>query len=358
MFWNLVFPIGLGILFACTFGNAGNMMETLEPIDVAYVENHPADEEFETVLEEMDAADDPLIILHKMNQKEADAALKDEEVLGSFVNGEELTLYVKDEGINQSILTAFLNEYESTSDTIAEVAANHPENLEAVIAAMSENMNIIAQQEGKGNTAPAMVEYFYALIAMSCLYGCYMGLACAVEIKADMSPLAARRVVASTNRFMIMLADLLSSLTVQFFISMFSVFVLRYALGFELGDNLPMISLVVFVGDFIGITFGMFVGSLGRWSENVKTAITLAIVMFACFLSGLMVGNMYYIIEDICPVLNRINPAALIVDSLYSLSIYDTYERFSRNMAGLVIMAVLLIIGSFAAIRRERYASI
>lgn len=358
MFWNLVFPIGLGILFACTFGNAGNMMETLEPIDIAYVEDQPADEEFETILEEMDKADEPLIILHKMDQTAADKALKDEEVVGTFVNSSDITLYVKEEGINQSILTAFLNQYQSTSSTIAEVAAAHPENLEAVIAAMNKDMGMIAEAKEKETAMPAMIEYFYALIAMSCLYGCYMGLACAVETKADMSPLASRRVVASTNRFVIMLADLLSSLTVQFAISMFSVFVLKYALNIELGDNLPMIALVVFIGDLIGITFGLFVGSLGRGSENVKTAITMAIVMLCSFLSGLMVGNMYYVIEDICPLLNRINPASLIVDSLYSLSIYDNYEQFSKNMTGLVIMAVLLTIGSFAAIRRERYASI
>ena len=277
---------------------------------------------------------------------------------GIYYNSEELKLYVNEEGIYQSILQTVLQEYEKMQSTITKIGMEHPENLEAAMEAMTNDTTMLVEENYTSGSMNASLEYFYALIAMSCLYGCYLGLRCAVEIKADLSTLAARRVVGSTNRFVIMLSDLLASIVMQFATSMLAVLYLRYVLGIQMGNKMLWIALTVLIGGIIGITTGLFIGSIGKAKESIKTGITLGVVMSECFLSGLMVENMYYVVEDFCPLLNRINPAALIVDSLYSLNIYDTYERYSRNMLGLLAMAVLLCIGSFAAIRRERYASI
>ena len=57
-----------------------------------------------------------------------------------------------------------------------------------------------------------------------------------------------------------------------------------------------------------------------------------AVTMTFCFLSGLMVGDMRMNIENSCPIINKINPAALITDSFYALEIYDTYDRFLTNI--------------------------
>ena len=80
--------------------------------------------------------------------------------------------------------------------------------------------------------------------------------------------------------------------------------------------------------------------------------------MTFCFLGGLMVGNMKDIIERTIPFINRINPAALIADSFYSLSIYDNLNRYMLNTGILVIMTVVLALLSFCLVRRERYDSI
>ena len=59
-----------------------------------------------------------------------------------------------------------------------------------------------------------------------------------------------------------------------------------------------------------------------------------------------------------CPLLNRINPAALISDALYSLVVYPSYTRFFTNIAGLLLLSALFCLGGLALVRRKKYASL
>jgi len=80
--------------------------------------------------------------------------------------------------------------------------------------------------------------------------------------------------------------------------------------------------------------------------------------MLDCFLAGLMVTGMYQLVEKYVPVINRINPAALMVKALYSLNIYETYTRYNQCIFTMLGITALLCIGSYLLVRRERYASI
>ena len=155
-----------------------------------------------------------------------------------------------------------------------------------------------------------------------------------------------------------MTVDILSALAEQFLFTMFSVFYLKYILGVNFGSHMLPLMLVALVGSFIGTATGFFIGSFGGMRQETKIGISVAVTMSECFLSGLMVGNMYHIIQEICPILNKLNPASLIVDALYSLDIYSDYTRFGQNLGILCVIAALLCTGSYLMVRRERYASI
>lgn len=71
-----------------------------------------------------------------------------------------------------------------------------------------------------------------------------------------------------------------------------------------------------------------------------------------------MNNAMKNIIEHYAPLLNRINPAALISDAFYCINVYDDTTRYTRNLMTLSIMCIALIIVSFCLVRRERYDSI
>ena len=92
--------------------------------------------------------------------------------------------------------------------------------------------------------------------------------------------------------------------------------------------------------------------------QKIQNGICVGVSMFCCFCSGLMVGNMKMIIARFAPWFNKINPAALITDSLYYLNIDSDYSRWSRAMITMTVMTVVLILLGFIISRRKKYASL
>ena len=57
-------------------------------------------------------------------------------------------------------------------------------------------------------------------------------------------------------------------------------------------------------------------------------------------------------------VLNKINPAAVITDAIYSVSVYDDPGRYTTDIVILIIMSLVVGIVTFIITRRECYDSI
>ena len=86
--------------------------------------------------------------------------------------------------------------------------------------------------------------------------------------------------------------------------------------------------------------------------------INLCITLFSSFLSGLMMGGIKHLIEEYCPIINRINPASLISDALHSLNIYDDYKRYAQCMVIMLVMSAVLLTAGIVIARRETYDNI
>ena len=67
---------------------------------------------------------------------------------------------------------------------------------------------------------------------------------------------------------------------------------------------------------------------------------------------------MKYIIDSNIPLLNKINPASMITDGLYSLYYFDTYNRFIFDIVSLIIFSLVMILLSIRGLRRTKYDSI
>lgn len=359
VFWNLCFPIILGTLFVVTFGGYMQKEEVFLTVETAYVCEEGKNAGFEEMLDTLQEGEEPLLSVKTCSMEEAKRLLLEEEVHGIFVNeADDVHLYVKEQGITESILKTILSRYQQSEAMMMKILNEHPEKLEELLDGMREEVSYVTEEKYTDASMDSMMEYYYALIAMSCLYGCFAGVVCAVSNKADITPLGARRCIASTNRFAALAADLVSAFVLQFCYTTIAVLYLKYVQKISFGDKMPYLLLVVAAGAWIGIATGFFIGSIGKAKEGTKTGLALSITMLECFLSGLMVGNMYHVVQRICPVINKINPAALIVNALYSLDIYSDYRRFWQNMEIIGIISLLLIIGGFWVVRRERYASI
>ena len=103
----------------------------------------------------------------------------------------------------------------------------------------------------------------------------------------------------------------------------------------------------------------MFIGSLPKpVSEGAKMGIGTAISMILSVMADLCANGVKNLIEHTAPIVNRINPAALITDSFYSLNTFDSYERYCRNIITLVVMSAVFLSLTIIMMRRNRYASI
>ena len=369
LFWVLLFPMILGTMFYVAFGNLNNTTENFHTIPVAVcIEDEAAGKPF---LEVMDAlsedGDTPLVSVTETDWEDAMKRLEEDEVRGIFQVGEEVTLSCAQAqnnnanatlSIEQSILEAVLREYKANMAAILEIMEKKPEKLTEAVSLISSQASYGKELSLTPGNMDAIIQYYFNLIAMACLFTSFAGAYVAINNQANLSALGARKCVSPMGKFLSVTAQLLSCLLVQFISVAVNVLYLFYVIKVDFGTALPNLLFTSFIGCIMGVSFGFFIGCIGRLSENVKMGIMIASSMLCCFLSGLMIGNMRVVIEDFCPFINDVNPAVLISDSFLTLNIYGFGERYGANLAFLLLFAVFFVTAGCLMIRRKNYASL
>lgn len=363
MFWILLFPIVLGTLFKLAFGNFSEG-EQFVTIPVAVVsDGSETAEQMITVLDELtkEENDSLLKVLHA-TEAEAKELLEAKEVDGIFFVTDELALSIsaqmKNSKLNQSILQSVAEQINGKFAIINDVLEAHPEKIMDVIDSFDDEMEYITEKAFTSGNMRVETQYFYNLIAMACLYTSMTGMVIAVRSQANLSDIGARKNVSPVHKMVSITAEILANIILQTLCVVVSVLYLVFILKIDFGVSLGLLIFVTFIGCVTGVALGFFVGCLGKAKEETKIGRLMAVSMTCCFLSGLMVGNMRMIVEGFCPFINRINPAALITDSMYALNIYDTYDRFAQNILTLLALAVAFSVGGFFVVRRQKYASL
>ena len=355
-FWPLIFPLLLGTMFYFAFGNIDDA--DFETVQVGIVKEKEPDTLFLMFLNQIGNNGNHLISTLELSEADALSQLENEQISGIYYVGKAPTLTVAANGIPQSILQSVLSSYETGKNTIQQIARTHPSGLWNGIQQMINQQETITQVSLGGHTINGTVQFFYALIAMTCLYGCFIGFGSAITLQANITALAARRCVTPTHKLKLILSEQIASFLLGYFDVIVLLVYLRYILKLDFQGKIGPMLLISFFGSLIGVSIGIFVGSLGKMKEGVKIGIILGISMICSFLSGLMNNTMKDIVEKNAPFINRINPAALISDAFYCINVYDDLERYYRNLITLAVMSVVLVTVSFLLIRRENYDSI
>lgn len=362
MFWALTFPLILGTLFYLSFGSLG--IESTgdsdwDTVKVAVIqdgsssENHKA---FEKFLEQMDG--EILDIQDISEESKALDALIEEKILGIFYVKETPSLTVSKNGIHESILTSVLETYNRNAAMFQKIAMTHPDRLPDAAAAMENYRQTTSEVSLGGKSMNPNSQYFFALVAYACLSGAFLGVKSTFDSQANLTALGARRSITPTHKLKLIIIDLLVLCMIHFVNILVLCLYIAHIHGISLGDNPGALLLVDLMGSMIGICLGIAIGSIARLSFSMKMGFTVLFTLLPGFLAGLMFGNMKNIIEQNCPIINRINPAAVLSDAFYCMSVYYDIERFTRCLAILAIMSVLLLGIAFLSIRRERYDSI
>lgn len=359
IFWPLVFPLLLGTFFHFALGNIGEA-ETMQTVPVAVVIAHEDAETpyFIQFLDTISQGEDPILKVESFTREEAENALAQQTVHGIFEVDGEPSLTVLKSDAPSSILETVLRIYTEHAQVMKTTLEHHPENLPAVMESMKEDAVYSENVSLGGTSLEFSTQFYYALIAMASLYGGYMGLYAAMKLQANITPLGARRCITPTHKMKLILSELISSFVLHMSNLLILLAVLQYLYQVPLGGNPGYTILIAAFGVLIGVSFGFFIGAAVKGGEGLKVGIITCFSMISSACAGLMNPNIKISIQRSVPLLNQLNPAAVITDSLYSVHIYNDPARMWESLSILGIMSLVLIFASFFVTRRERYAGI
>lgn len=369
LFWVLVFPMILGVMFHIAFANINNATETFHTIPVAAcVEDGSQSDGFREVLDSLSSeGETPFLKVTYTDWEEALSLLEENSVRGIFKVGDDVSLTCAPSNsgsasstlaIEQSILESFLREYRTNAAAITEIISTNPAMLNEVLSLMETDTAYKKELQLTEGNMDNMIQYFYNLLAMACLYTSFAGSMIAVKNQANLSTLGARKSVAPKGKFLSVTAQFTACLLTQFACIAINILFLVYVLKVDFSTSVPLLMLTAFVSCIMGVSFGFFVGCIGKMGEGLKMGVMIGVTMVCCFLSGLMVDNMRSIVEAICPLINDINPAVLISDSFLTLNIYGVTERYANNLLLLLLFSGILLCTGSLMIRRKTYASL
>ncbi len=359
IFWTLLFPILLSVFFSMAFSNLYTA-ETFHKIPIAVVDSeaYRADTIFRGALQAASSGENALFSVTAVSLDKARELLSSGSVAGYVDVRGGLHAVVSSSGLNQTILKSFLDGYLQMSHTAQTLLKQNPA---AAVTGLINDLFVQRSYTRPLGTIPkpeTLLAYFYALLAMTCMYASFFGSHEVMGIQANLSAEGARVSAAPVHKLKVFLAGLSACMLIQYSEMLIVIAFLRFALGIDFGSQTGYVLLLSFVGSLMGITFGGAVAATGRKSEGATTGILVSVSMILSFFSGLMFVEMKYIVANAFPLAAYINPATLVADGFYALYYYSDHGRFWLNAGLLAAFSALFCLFIYRAIRRRKYASL
>ncbi len=365
IFWTFLFPILLATLFNMALSNLSSA-ENFSEIKIGIINNdeYKKNMDFIKAIDSVSSSNNSsgesnLFDITYTSKDEMDKLLEDSKIEGYIYFDNGIELIVNKSGINQSIIKGFLDDFKQSTSTMATIISNNPAAVQNGLLNSISNRTDYLKEVAANKSAPnTIVNHFYTLIAMACLYGSFCGLKEVTAIQANLSPQGARVNVAPTHKLKLFLASIFAATTVQLAEIFILLGYLILILKVNFGNQLGYIALTCVIGTITGVTFGTCIASIIKKGEGLKIAILIGVTMLMSFLSGMMDVKMKYIVSTNVPILGYLNPANLITDSFYSLYYYSTHTQFFTDIALLCGFAAVFSIITYLVLRRQKYANL
>ncbi len=359
LFWTLVFPILLATFMYMAFGNIYEQDEMFSNIKVAVVTEDESANGLNYMLDALSDGDDALLSVTRMSESDAEKLLADEEVEG-IIYTDDVKLTVAESSVNASILETVLSEYKQYEHALKDIYKDGTEpkgDMSNLVEKLSEQRSYYTEKSSTEGSQNVYNNYFYAIFAMSCLFASLSSIEMMSNLQANVSATGKRKNVSPQRKMTFVLAEFAALLLIHFVVEVIS-FIYMSCIGVDFGDRVWEILLTLFVGCFIGLAIGVIVGAISKLAEGTKIGIVIGISMVMSILSDLCINGIKYEIQQHVPIINKLNPAALISDSFYALNVYSDHQVFTENIVIMTIEAVVLIAVGILMVRRNRYASV
>ena len=359
IFWTLVFPILLATFMYMAFGSIYEQDEMFSNIKVAVVTEDESANGLNYMLDALSDGDDALLSVTRMSESDAEKLLADEEVEG-IIYTDDVKLTVAESSVNASILETVLSEYKQYEHALKDIYKYGTEpkgDMSNLVEKLSEQRSYYTEKASTEGSQNVYNNYFYAIFAMSCLFASLSSIEMMNNLQANVSATGKRKNVSPQRKMTFVLAEFAALLLIHFVVEVIS-FIYMSCIGVDFGDRVWEILLTLFVGCFIGLAIGVIVGAISKLAEGTKIGIVIGISMVMSILSDLCINGIKYEIQQHVPIINKLNPAALISDSFYALNVYSDHQVFTENIVIMTIEAVVLIAVGILMVRRNRYASV
>lgn len=368
IFWTLVFPLLLATFMYMAFDNIYEQDEMFRNIKVAVVTEDESANGLNYMLDALSDGDDALLSVARMSESDAEKLLADEEVEG-IIYTDDVKLTVAESSVNASILETVLSEYKQYEHALKDIykdgiglqqymsGTSGVDDMSDIVEKLSEQRSYYTEKASTEGSQNVYNNYFYAIFAMSCLFASLSSIEMMGNLQANVSATGKRKNVSPQRKMTFVLAEFAALLIIHFVVEVIS-FIYMSCIGVDFGDRVWEILLTLFVGCFIGLAIGVIVGAISKLAEGTKIGIVIGISMVMSILSDLCINGVKYEIQQHVPIINKLNPAALISDSFYALNVYSDHQVFTENIVIMTIEAVVLIAVGILMVRRNRYASV
>ncbi|WP_321385636.1 ABC transporter permease [uncultured Enterococcus sp.] len=360
MFWTFLFPVCMGIFFTAAFSGLDDQTYFDQiPVGVVEESRTQSDTFFDTI-KTIESDETKMFKPVTLTKKQAEKQLNDGDIYGYYViTDSDITLNLNQQGIQQSLLSVFLNQYKQAQQTVGVLQEEAPELLTTELAAsIGTQQNFIQVANKTASKGSTKSFFFFTLVGMSCMFGFFWGLSNTNDEQANQSANGIRLSMAPQNKMTIVLANLAAAFTV-FVTELYIILaIFRFIYQVDFGTRWNLILLTCTISALTAISMGACIGNVLKVPLEQKISLGVTFQIVCSFLAGMMVPDIKHLISKHVPILGQINPVNLVSESLYKLYYYENIDSFYINLVCLVILTVIFVLLSFVYERRAQYVSV
>lgn len=362
LFWTLIFPFVLGTFFQLALSNVDEAYKmNVFPIAVVEDNNYNNSKVLKIVVESLsEKGDNQIFNTSYVDKNEAESLLKNSKIEGYIIVNENgrPQIVIKENGINQTIMKSVLDEYNQMMIVSNDVIQYNPNAMYNEVMQQISTQDTFIKDTSK-EKIDFSINYFFTLIAMTCLYGSLIGLEVIKDCEANLSKKGARICMCPVNKLKIIIISLLAGYIIQLIALAVLFAFLIFVFKVNFGNQVIPTMILSAIGGLAGTSLGTFVGVCNKKSEGFKIGILISVTMLCCFFSGMMgTPQLKSFFDEKMPIFAKINPINIITDGLYALFAYDTLTVFYECLLRISIFALTFIILTFIFVRRKKYDSI
>lgn len=196
--------------------------------------------------------------------------------------------------------------------------------------------------------------YYYTLIAMAIMYQSIFMIYLMENIIPNKTVKSARIAISNIKKYKLIISAFIVSITLQLLASIILLLVLKYAFKIDLVLKNTSLILTLLTGNIFSAIFGFFISSILNIRTDNTQYVSIMLTMLGCMFAGMMSHSLKYAIDKNVPIVNKLNPVALISDSIYAVSSNNLTNRLYQNLTILAFLGLLFLILGFIFLNKKR----